>query len=101
MSRCAPWRPTTGLAIVAKAACKEAVKSGVGDTRRIFSFEAAGCLARISPTLAAHLANGLAASGFVLPHHITLDMPWSSSSPGDQSTTQSDPPECEISGLVP
>ena len=27
--------------------------------------------ARISPTLAAHLANRLAASGFVLPHHIT------------------------------
>ncbi len=36
-------------------------------------------LTRISHTLAAHLANHLAASGFVLPHHITLDMPWSSS----------------------
>jgi hypothetical protein len=36
-------------------------------------------LARISHTLAAHLANHLAASGFVLPRHITLDMPWSSS----------------------
>jgi hypothetical protein len=42
----------------------------------------------------------LAASGFVLPHHITLDMPWSSSPPCDQSTTQSEPPECEICGLV-
>ncbi len=49
--------------------------------------------------LMGQLANRLAASGFVLPHHITLDMPWSSSSPGDQSITQSDPPECEISGL--
>ena len=56
-------------------------------------------LARISHTLAAHLANHLAASGFVLPHHIALDMPWSSSPPGDQSITQSEPPECEISGL--
>ena len=53
-----------------------------------------------STTLAAHLANHLAASGFVLPHHITLDMPWSSSPPGDQSITQSEPPECEISGLA-
>jgi hypothetical protein len=52
-------------------------------------------LARLSPTLPAHLANRLAASGFVLPHRITPDMPWSSSSPGDQSITQSDPPECD------
>ena len=44
-------------------------------------------LARISHTLAAHLANHLAASGFVLRHHINLDMPWSSSPPGDQSIT--------------
>ena len=57
-------------------------------------------LIRISHTLAAHPANHLAASGFVLPHHITLDMPWSSSPPGDQSITQSEPPECEISGLT-
>ena len=57
-------------------------------------------LARISHTLAAHLANHLAASRFVLPHRITLDMPWSSSPPGDQSITQPEPPECEISGLV-
>ena len=57
-------------------------------------------LARISQTLAAHLANHLAASRFVLPHRITLDMPWSSSPPGDQSITQPEPPECEISGLV-
>ena len=56
-------------------------------------------LTRISHTLAAHLANHLAASGLVLPHHITLDMPWSSSPPGDQSITQSERPECEISGL--
>jgi hypothetical protein len=47
-----------------------------------------GSLARMSHTLVAHLANHLAASGFVLPHHITLDMPWSSSPPGDQSITQ-------------
>ena len=60
-----------------------------------------GHRARISHTLAAHLANRLATSGFVLPHHITLDMRWSSSSPGCQSITQSDPPECEISGLAP
>jgi hypothetical protein len=41
----------------------------------------------------------LAASGFVLPHHITLDMPLVVLTPGDQSITQSEPPECEISGL--
>jgi hypothetical protein len=46
----------------------------------------------ISTTLVAHLANHLAASGFVLPHHINLDMPWSFSPPGDQSITQSEPP---------
>ena len=55
-------------------------------------------LARISHTLAAHLANHLAASGFVLPHHINLDTP-GRPHPGDQSITQSEPPECEISGL--
>ena len=65
----------------------------------LWKFISAFALARISHTLAAHLANHLAASGFVLPHHITLDMPWSSSPPGDQSITQSEPPECEISGL--
>jgi len=52
-----------------------------------------------STTLAAHLANHLAASEFVLPHRITLDMPWSSSPPGDQSITQSEPPESEICEL--
>jgi hypothetical protein len=56
--------------------------------------------ARKSHTLAAHLANHLAASGFVLPHHIGLNMPWSSSPPGDQGITRSEPPECEISGLA-
>jgi hypothetical protein len=62
--------------------------------------EESGQLARISHTLAAHLANHLAASGFVLPHHITLDMPWSFSPSGDQSITQSGPPEREITGLA-
>ena len=57
-------------------------------------------LARISHTLAAHLANHLAARGFVPPHHITLDMPWSSQPTGGQSITQSEPPEYEISGLA-
>jgi hypothetical protein len=57
-------------------------------------------LSRISHTLATHLANHSAASGLVLPHHITLDMPWSSSPPGDQSIAQSEPTECEISGLT-
>ncbi len=52
-----------------------------------------------SPLISPHLPNRLAASGFVLPHDITLDMPWSFSSPGDQSITQSDPPERKISGL--
>ena len=58
-------------------------------------------LTRISHTLAAHLANHLAASGFVLRHHINLDMPWSSSPPGDQSITQPEPSACEweIGGL--
>jgi hypothetical protein len=32
-------------------------------------------LARLSHTVAAHLANHLAASGFVLPYDINLDMP--------------------------
>jgi hypothetical protein len=41
-----------------------------------------------------YLANHLAASGFVLPHHITPDMP----PPGDQSITRSEPPECGITG---
>ena len=40
-------------------------------------------LARISHTREAHLANHLAAGGFVLPHRITFDRPWSSSPPGD------------------
>jgi hypothetical protein len=40
-------------------------------------------LARISDTLEAHLATRLAASGFVLSHDITLDMPWSFSPAGD------------------
>jgi hypothetical protein len=57
-------------------------------------------LARISPTPAAHVANHLAAGGFVLPHRITLDLPWSSSPLGDQSISQSEPPEYEISGLA-
>jgi hypothetical protein len=46
------------------------------------------------------LANHLAASGFVLPHHIALHMPWSHSPLGDQSITQSEPPAREIGGLT-
>ncbi len=65
----------------------------------LWKFISAFAQARISHTLAAPLANHLAASELVLPRHITLDMPWSSSPPDDKSITQSEPPECKISGL--
>jgi hypothetical protein len=51
--------------------------------------------------LSSATATSLTLRRFGLPPEldITLDMPWSSSSPGDQSITQSEPPEYEISGL--
>jgi hypothetical protein len=55
-------------------------------------------LARTNHKEAAHLANHLAASGFVLPRRITQDMPWSSSPAGGQSITQSGLPPCDLFG---
>jgi hypothetical protein len=57
-------------------------------------------IARISHTRATHLASHLVTSRFGLPHQITADMPWSFSPPGDQSITQSETPECEMTGIA-
>jgi hypothetical protein len=49
-----------------------------GEWKRSGAYVATAPLLDSTP-LAAHLANHLPASGFVLRHHIALDMPWSSS----------------------
>jgi hypothetical protein len=57
-------------------------------------------LARINHRGAAHLANHLAARAVGFPHQITVDMPRSAASSGNQSVTQSVSPLCHLSGLV-
>jgi hypothetical protein len=75
----------TGMAGAVNSSRSEAQSKGSLAPRNFVAYatEIGSCPSCFQPAYLtlwpAHLANHLAASGFVLPHHITLDMPWSSS----------------------